>query len=135
MRECGFSILDGIDVSSKMLAVAAAGGAYRRLWAADLTAGLDCADGAYGAAFSVGAFTVGHLRPRCLDELIRATRAGGVVVITVNEMVFEKDEYESHIARLRAAGAIEEIDRRIDDYMRATDNRGYYLAFRVLARG
>lgn len=84
LARLGISPVDGLDISPEMLAVAAATGAYVGLLAADLTRKLPIADAHYGAFVSAGTFTLGHVGPEALDELLRIGRQGAVYVLTVN---------------------------------------------------
>lgn len=81
--------IDATDISQEMLDIAAGKGLYRRLFAADLTVGLPCEDGAYEGVVSSGTFTHGHVGPETLDELVRITQHGGLIAISINAEHFE----------------------------------------------
>ena len=49
---------------------------------------------------SSGTFTHGHVGPSALDELVRVTKAGGLVTISVNEKHWIALDFESEIERL-----------------------------------
>ncbi|MEM1374008.1 MAG: class I SAM-dependent methyltransferase [Pseudomonadota bacterium] len=80
----GAGPVDGTDISEEMLAVARAKGCYRRCFAGDVTGSLPMADNSYAGIISAGTFTLGHLGPQPLRELLRLTRPGGLLAITVN---------------------------------------------------
>lgn len=89
-----FSILGwpevwGVDISEGMLAVAARKGAYARLSRAVLGERLDFADGQFAAVISTGVFTTGHVGAEALPELLRITRPGGVIVLTVKGTLWD----------------------------------------------
>ena len=77
LRDVGFADLDGCDFSPPMLERAAETGVYRRLFEADLNAGLGIEDGTYDHAVAVGVFSFAHIRPDALRSVIRAVLPGG----------------------------------------------------------
>lgn len=89
LKANGVGPVDGTDLSPEMLSVAAQGGAYRRLFEGDILGRLDTADGAYAGVVSAGTFTLGHVGPAALDEVLRVTAPGGWIVLSVNRAHFE----------------------------------------------
>jgi MFS family permease len=83
LAEKGFTRLDGLDLSSGMLAEAAKKRIYSDLREARLGEHLDYATDSYDAVVSGGVFTVGHAPASALDELVRLTRSGGHVIFTL----------------------------------------------------
>ncbi len=79
----------GVDISEGMLAVAARKGCYAHLSRAMLGEPLAFADGAFAAVISTGVFTTGHVGAEALPELVRITRPGGVIVLTVKGRLWE----------------------------------------------
>lgn len=79
----GFAPVEGLDLSGGMLAVARAKGHYARLHQLALGGALPFADGAFAAVISTGVFTTGHVGAEALPELVRITRVGGPLVLTV----------------------------------------------------
>jgi predicted TPR repeat methyltransferase len=79
----------GVDISEGMLAVAARKGCYAHLSRAMLGEPLTFADGAFAAVISTGVFTTGHVGAEALPELVRITRPGGVIVLTVKGRLWE----------------------------------------------
>ncbi len=85
----GYPAVDGLDISQGMLKVAAAKGGYRALHCLALGGDLPFADGAYAGVISTGVFTTGHVGTEALPELVRITAPGGVLVITVKDVLWE----------------------------------------------
>ncbi|RGP35757.1 class I SAM-dependent DNA methyltransferase [Pseudotabrizicola alkalilacus] len=85
----GFAPVEGLDLSTGMLAVARAKGSYARLHQLALGQPLPFADGAFAAVISTGVFTTGHVGAEALPELIRITRSGGPLVLTVKTTLWE----------------------------------------------
>jgi len=79
----------GVDISEGMLAVAARKGAYARLSRAVLGERLDFPDHHFAAVISTGVFTTGHVGAEALPELIRITRARGIIVLTVKGTLWD----------------------------------------------
>lgn len=100
----GYPIIEGLDLSDEMLALAKARGGYRGLTAARLGDALPWGDGHFAAVFSTGVFTAGHAPASSLDELARITRRGGVIVFTVRDVVLEAGGFRRKFAELEAAG-------------------------------
>jgi predicted TPR repeat methyltransferase len=75
LKELGFSVFDGIDITPAMLERSAERGIYRNLIEADITKPLSLEDGAYDAAISSGTFTLGHVGAEPQDRLIDAKAA------------------------------------------------------------
>jgi predicted TPR repeat methyltransferase len=100
----GYEQLVGIDLSDGMLAVAQSKGVYAELSNQTLGEPLAFADGRFGAVVSAGVLTVGHAPPDSLDELVRLTRPGGLVVFTLTTPVYEEGGFKDKLAALAAAG-------------------------------
>ena len=79
----------GVDISEGMLAVAARKGSYARLSRAVLGQPLTFADGQFAGVISTGVFTTGHVGAEALPELVRITRPGGVMVLTVKGTLWD----------------------------------------------
>jgi ubiquinone/menaquinone biosynthesis C-methylase UbiE len=99
-------IIDALDVSAEMLAVARSKQLYRRLIPADLTQPLPVEDGLYGAVVSSGTFTHGHVGPECLPELLRVTCSGALFTCGIAMHVFDDMGFGSTLARLQATNKI-----------------------------
>ncbi|MEM1301344.1 MAG: class I SAM-dependent methyltransferase, partial [Pseudomonadota bacterium] len=75
----GLKAIDGTDISPEMLQIAGSKGVYSALFQSDILAGLPIADDHYAGAVSAGTFTLGHVGPEALSEVLRVTRPGGTV--------------------------------------------------------
>ena len=104
LAEAGFQTFDGIDIAEGMLAEAAAKDLYRRLFEADLEKGIPVEDGLYDAAFSTGVFTVGHVGPEQIPEVIRVVKTGGLFCLTVSDSAWEQHGYDAKLPGFAASG-------------------------------
>jgi predicted TPR repeat methyltransferase len=85
--------IDGMDISPDMLAIASEKKLYRELFEVDLTGPLGKISGNYGAVLSAGTFTIGHLGPEPLHNLLNIVRSGGLFIIGVYEKHFEMQNF------------------------------------------
>lgn len=99
----GVGPIEGTDISPEMLAVAAGKGLYARLFPGDVTRGLDAADRHYAGVVSAGTFTLGHLGPAVLPDLLRIARPGALFVLSVHAAHFEAADFAGAFAALGPA--------------------------------
>ncbi len=124
LRALGFTDrLDGVDISPQMLDSAAGKALYDDLMEGDLTCRLDIADDSYDGVICVGTFTHGHVGPDGLRELLRITRAGGPVTLTVNEGVYDAENYPAALDSLAHDGLARLADSSRADYLPGADIR------------
>ena len=114
LREAGYPVVDGVDISREMLEVAAAkvgpddAAVYRALTPADLTGTTSLVAHSYRAIVSAGAFTHGHLGPEPIGELLRVAQPGAVFALGVNAEHFESAGFASWFAgRLEVAEIVD----------------------------
>lgn len=112
----GIEAIDGLDLSSEMLEVAATkcrengAAVYRRLISADLTETVDVSDGAYGAIVSAGTFTHGHLGPEPLGELVRIAEPGAILAIGINADHFDRAGFGRWFDEATTSGLISDLE-------------------------
>lgn len=109
--------VDGIDLSEEMLAVARMKGEYRNLVACDVTQPLDGVDAPYAGIVSSGTFTLGHVGPEALSNLMDAAATGALFVISVNVAHYVSAGFEAAFAGFgdRIAGLTTQDVRIYDD--------------------
>ncbi len=105
-------LIDGVDISPEMLAVAARKGLYGRLFEVDLTDDISALqngfanNGGYAGLISAGTFTHGHLGPEPIAGLISCCRSGAQAVIGVNAAHHQAYNFAPFMDRLVANGHI-----------------------------
>ncbi|MCB1463375.1 MAG: class I SAM-dependent methyltransferase [Nitratireductor sp.] len=85
----GYREVEALDISQGMLDVAARKGAYQAYHRLALGGALPFGDGHFAGIVSAGVFTTGHVGAEGLDELVRITRPGGVIVLTVKTTLWD----------------------------------------------
>ena len=85
----GVSVIDGLDLSDDMLAVARAKGVYCCLYTGDITVPLSLPKVGYQGVVSGGTFTHGHVGPAAISNLLDVALSGAVFVISVNAAHFQ----------------------------------------------
>lgn len=102
LHDAGYTNLTGFDLSQGMLDVAARLGVYKALHRMALGERLDFDDGAFDATACIGTLTTGHAPPSGIDELIRITKPGGIIIVTLNLSTYEDDGVKARIEALEA---------------------------------
>ncbi|WP_210526962.1 class I SAM-dependent DNA methyltransferase [Rubellimicrobium arenae] len=104
LRALGYDGITGIDLSEPMLARAAGRGVYAVLRQMTLGEPLDLPDAGFAAVISSGVFTAGHAPASSLDELLRVTRPGGVLVFSVRDDIHRTQGFRERQDALEAQG-------------------------------
>ena len=101
-----FSI-EATDISEEMLKVAESKKIYERSFLSDLTKEIPMENDIYDGVVSSGTFTHGHVGPSAMIELVRVTKPGGLVTISVNE---------KHWIALNFANEVEKLNKYVRNY-------------------
>lgn len=103
----GYGPFIGIDLSDGMLEVARSKGLYTDLRKMALGGRLAFEDGQFAASYTIGALTPNHAPPESIDDIIRVTRRGGRVVVSMRvdadqlPAYPERLDYHEHAGRWR----------------------------------
>lgn len=125
----GYPEVEALDLSEGMLAVAAGKGVYARLHRLALGGPLPFADGAFAGIISAGVFTTGHVGAEGLPELVRITRPGGTLVLTIKLPV-----WGSGFAAAIAADRRLEIAEQTEPYVSMPGEAGTVPSLAVALR-
>jgi len=98
--------IDGYDISPEMLDKAREKYLYRALYNANLKEPLDAYPNNYGALISVGTFTLGHLGPKDLGNLLTLLRTDGLICITISAAHFKAQGFAAFLDGLHGSGKI-----------------------------
>ena len=130
LQKAGYLHIDGLDISTAMLAEAKAKNIYGRLIEGDMQQRTSVKDAAYDAVICAGSFAPGHLGPECYPEFIRMVRPGGPIVIFMNGAHYVEDGYEAQIRKLEKEGAWAVIGIKSYNYMSALERPGRLIMAR-----
>jgi predicted TPR repeat methyltransferase len=112
LADAGYRQIDGLDYSTDMLAEADRKGIYTNLLQGDLTGTLQIPGDLYDAVISVGTFTLGHVGPKALKELIRVAKPGSHICFTVRSEAWQQHDYPATVTELVRQGAWQAIESR-----------------------
>jgi predicted TPR repeat methyltransferase len=104
----GFTSVDGLDVSPRMLSLARARHVYHDLGPADLSKRVPGAGDKFGVVTCVNAFEPGHLPRSALVEFARVVHRGGHIVLTVGTE--RRGEIEKHVQQLADRGVVRLVE-------------------------
>jgi len=127
LREYGFSIIDGLDLSPEMLAKARELGVYRNLGELDMTQPYDIEAGSVEALTCCGIFGPSVIGPEHLIHLAPPLKAGARAVISINGKGYEERPFEEALEALFDDGLFREIYRGFNDYLPKEDIDALYV--------
>jgi 2-polyprenyl-3-methyl-5-hydroxy-6-metoxy-1,4-benzoquinol methylase len=133
LKEKGYKNIDGCDLSERMVQRAKERGAYNNLESGiDLTRENEAYDqNQYDATVCCGVFTLGHVPPTALLELIRVTRPGGVILVSTRKSYSDSADFEEVCQRYEREGKVKLMSEvRDGPYIRGEG--AHYWAFQVL---
>lgn len=99
------AILDGFDLSPKMMREAEKTGLYRALKPADATKTLPFEPASYDAVVSSGLYTVGHVGPEALPPVLAMVKPGGLFALNIYDAAWETMGFSRAIDALIEEGS------------------------------
>lgn len=123
-------VLDGVDISDGMLAIAHNKGIYRDLEWANLNERINKPDGSYDIVMCVGTLTKGHAGPNVLGELARLTAKSGLIIATVHEDLWERAGFKTEIDKLQHAGIVQIVSTDEMGFLETTCTGGRMAVLR-----
>lgn len=134
LDRAGFRKIDGTDISQEMVDKARELDVYRSLYG-DIDVNepprpewID----AYDAVMSCGVFTLGHVPPEALHQLVRMARPGGVIVNSTRTSYYEETDYQQVSDDLEASGKATLV-KQLRDAPYTQDGNAHYWAYQVAA--
>jgi SAM-dependent methyltransferase len=113
LYQYGYRHLVGIDLSEGMLAQARRKNIYQALHRMVLGEPLDFAAGEFDATICAGVFTPGHAPASALEELIRVTRPGGLILFTIRPDYYQESAFRDLLPSLERAGRLRLVDNGV----------------------
>tara|TARA_B100000745_G_scaffold297149_1_gene243624 strand:+ start:338 stop:1027 length:690 start_codon:yes stop_codon:yes gene_type:complete len=120
-------VIDGVDISREMIAVAKTKNVYRNFYEIDLTKPILGVPTDYAALISSGTFTHGHLGPEILVSLLSLCRDNALLTVGVNESHYRDKGFEKALNEMQDASRIKMIKvskQTIYSSQNATDLEG-----------
>ncbi|MCI5130226.1 MAG: class I SAM-dependent methyltransferase [Candidatus Electrothrix sp. EH2] len=122
--------IDGCDLSHEMVSLAEKTDCYQKVvGGVDLNDMSSFHDKEYDAVISCGVFTLGHVPPQALNELIRITKSGGLIVLSTRTSYYESSGFHEFCDSLEEQKLLKILDHRIGPYIAEED--AHYWAFIV----
>ena len=128
----GFQNIDGFDLSHQMVEQARQTEAYRSLiGGCDMTSRIEAfSDDQYQVTVCCGVFTLGHVPPIALEELIRITTPGGLLLVSTRKSYYDTSDFQLVVDRLQREDKCRLIDSVMDGPYIAEEG-AHYWAFQV----
>jgi SAM-dependent methyltransferase len=104
LLKAGYQNLVAMDLTKGMLEIARKKNIYRELHQMVLGESLDFATDSFDAVVSCAVFTVGHAPASAFDELVRITKPGGYLAISINLVVYEDNGFRAKQEALESTG-------------------------------
>ena len=131
LAQLGYSIIDGIDLSEGMLVIAKETDHYQNLAQADINLPFEQEPDQFDASISVGILGI-HVTTNALDEMIRVTKSGGVISISIRNPYYEPSGYKAHIKSLVEQGVIKLLVESEKAYILDEGATAMYLVMGVV---
>ncbi len=132
LKHKGYQNVDGCDLSPGMAEKARSTGAYNVLESGvDLTKINEAyEDNQYDATVCCGVFTLGHVPPTALSELIRITKPGGWVVVSTRKSYYDSTNFQEVCDRYQQEGKVKLVNH-VKDGPYIAEEGAHYWAFAV----
>ncbi|NEN93028.1 MAG: class I SAM-dependent methyltransferase [Okeania sp. SIO3H1] len=132
LKQKGYHHVDGSDLSEGMVEKARSTGAYNVLESEiDLTKTNEAyEDNQYDATVCCGVFTLGHVPPTALSELIRITKPGGWVVVSTRKSYYDSTDFQEVCDRYQQEGKVKLVNH-VKDGPYIAEEGAHYWAFAV----
>lgn len=92
LKMMGYDGFNGIDISDGMLAIAKERNVYDSLQRMVLGKPLDFANDHFPVTYAIGALAPGNAPPESLDEFVRVTKPGGLVIWSTHAHINERTQ-------------------------------------------
>ncbi len=113
LRDAGFALIDGCDLSAEMLKQAAERDRlYRALIKIDLNDALPFEPGAYTAIAAIGVLASGNAPAGLIDQMLEFLPADGFFVFSLNDNTLKDPEYEARIVENIDTGQVRLLFRQ-----------------------
>jgi len=128
----GYHNIDGFDLCHSMIEEAEKKQVYRALkGGCDMTKRLDLyPDNYYDAAISGAVFSLGHVPPTGIEEMIRVTKPGGLIVVNTRKSYYDSTNFQEVCDRMQEENKVKLVSY-IMDAPYVDEEGAHYWAFQV----
>lgn len=117
LKSKDFSIIDGIDVTPEMIAVAQSKGVYRIVHCYGLTDPIPVDLGAYAAISAVGVISPGAAPIEVFEMIVTQMNAGAHFVFSFNDHALVDPRYEASLKAFIDAGTLALVFQEYGDHL------------------
>lgn len=121
LRDAGFTCIDGVDLSEKMLSKALKKGIYRSVAPCQADAPFEAVTEDHRAIVAVGAIGAGAAPIECLSLAMEHLTSGGIFCVSLNDHTLEDPRFEAVIADAVAAGKVEVVESEYGEHLPEID--------------
>ena len=121
MKLAGFEVIDGLDLSSEMLAQAETKGIYRTTRLVEAGAPLAHRPGDYAAIAAIGVIGAGAAPINVLHALMKGLGKGGLLVLSFNDHALADPVNEAGLSEWTDCGAARLLFREHGDHLPGID--------------
>lgn len=134
LKQRGFSEIYGCDLSQEMVDKAAATEVYRELrGGVNMEEPIACfGDTRFDAILSCGVFTLGHVAPEALLNLLPLLRDDGVIVLSTRQRYTDEHGFQAFCEKLQKRGLLV-LDEVVTDAPYISDEKADYWIIRPAA--
>ena len=130
LKSSGFLNIWGLDVSSKMIAIAKKKQIYREFYQKKIENLEGIILKPFEALICVGSFGLGHIGPESLELLVKLVEKNSLIIIFMNAEPFNLENYMDYIEDLKKQNLINIVDIQDHNYMTKLDRPGKLIIFR-----
>ncbi len=134
LHDQGLHHIDGFDLSSDMVKQAAQLNIYKNLIGnVDLNQPLtQYAPSSYDVVMCCGVFTLGHVPPEAMAQLLYLCKSGGLIITSTRTAYYDASDYQQVTDQLIQDGQVELL-QLLRDAPYTTDGNSHYWAYRKIA--
>ncbi|PNW48807.1 UNVERIFIED_CONTAM: ubiquinone/menaquinone biosynthesis protein [Euhalothece sp. KZN 001] len=132
LKDMGYRAIDGFDLSEKMVEVAKDTNSYQELLGGiDMNYKIEAyQDNQYDASLACGVFTLGHVPPESINEMIRFTRTDGLIIVSTRKSYYNGTNFQEVVDQLQTDGKVKLLEHWKDGpYI--TEEGAHYWALQV----
>ncbi|AXI46823.1 methyltransferase type 11 [Sulfitobacter sp. SK012] len=121
LKHAGFTVIDGVDVSADMLALAKQKNVYRTLTQIEADTPLSHTPGTYAAISAVGVVGAGGAPTTLFDMLMQSLGPGGKLVFSLNDHALSDSANEARVMEWTDCAAAALLFREHGDHLPGID--------------